>query len=173
MTSAPPCILVVMGVSGSGKSTVGGALARHLGWPFAEGDDFHPAANVAKMQSGQPLDDADRKPWLEALAAWIDARLRAGEHGVVTCSALKHAYRDILAKGRPGVVFVYLKGSAETMARHLANRTGHFMPASLLPSQFQALEEPQADERFVAVDAAQPVDAILTEIEACIEKMEG
>ena len=168
MIFASPRVLVVMGVSGSGKSTVADALARHLGWPFAEGDDFHPPANVAKMHSGHPLDDADRKPWLEALAAWIDARLAAGEHGIVTCSALKHTYRDILAKDRPGVVFVYLKGTMETVAGHLANRTGHFMPASLLPSQFETLEEPRADERFVAVDAAQPVETIVAEIESYI-----
>jgi carbohydrate kinase (thermoresistant glucokinase family) len=125
------------------------------------------------MHAGHPLDDADRKPWLEALAAWIDARLDAGEHGVVTCSALKHVYRDILAKGRPGVLFVYLKGTVETMAAHLASRTGHFMPASLLPSQFETLEEPQADERFIALDAAQPVETIVAGIEAYIAEAEG
>ncbi len=163
-------ILIVMGVSGSGKSTIAGALAAKLGWSFAEGDDFHPPENIAKMHSGHPLDDRDRIPWLRSIGAWIDARLAAGEAGIVTCSALKHLYRDLLAKDRPEVLFVYLKGSMETVSEHLAGRVGHFMPTSLLPTQFEALEEPTADEHFIAVDAAHPVSDIVTEVEAYIRR---
>jgi carbohydrate kinase (thermoresistant glucokinase family) len=155
-----------MGVSGSGKSTVAGALAQSLGWTLAEGDDFHAPANIAKMHAGVPLTDADRLPWLGAIAAWIDDRRRAGEPGIVTCSALKRAYRDLLAGDRPEVLFVYLKGSADVMSRHLAGRKGHFMPASLLSSQFETLEEPGPEEPVVTVDAARPVGEIVAEIEA-------
>jgi gluconokinase len=153
-----------MGVSGSGKSTVAGALAQNLGWTLAEGDDFHSPANIAKMRAGTPLNDDDRMPWLRAIAAWIDARRQAGESAIVTCSALKRAYRDLLAGGRPEVLFVYLKGTAAVMSRHLAGREGHFMPASLLSSQFETLEEPTAGEPVLVVDASQPVEAIVSEI---------
>ncbi len=153
-----------MGVSGSGKSTVAGALADRLGWLLAEGDDFHSPENVAKMHAGTPLTDADRLPWLKSIAGWIAARLDAGEAGVITCSALKHSYRDLLSGGRAEVEFVYLKGSPAVMAEHLAGRHGHFMPASLLASQFDTLEEPGADEPVLAVDAGQPVEAIVAEI---------
>jgi carbohydrate kinase (thermoresistant glucokinase family) len=159
-----PRILVVMGVSGSGKSTVAGALADRLGWALAEGDDFHSPENVAKMHAGTPLTDADRGPWLKSIAAWIETRLKAGQSGIITCSALKHAYRDLLGGGRPGVLFVYLKGSPSVMAEHLAGRRGHFMPASLLASQFETLEEPAADEPVLTVDVDQPVEAIVDEI---------
>jgi gluconokinase len=159
-----PRILVVMGVSGSGKSTVAGALAERLGWALAEGDDFHAPENVAKMQSGTPLTDADRLPWLKTIAGWIETRLKAGQSGIVTCSALKHVYRDLLAGGHPEVEFVYLKGSPAVMAQHLAGRHGHFMPASLLASQFDTLEEPGADEPVLTVDVDQPIDAIVAEI---------
>src|SRR5450755_3428436 len=131
-----------MGVSGSGKSTVAEALARSLCWTLAEGDDFHSPANIAKMHSGTPLTDSDRMPWLNSIAAWIDQRRQAGESGIVTCSALKRTYRDLLSGGRPEVLFVYLKGTVELMAHHLAGREGHFMPAALLASQFETLEEP-------------------------------
>jgi carbohydrate kinase (thermoresistant glucokinase family) len=159
-------ILIVMGVSGSGKSTVAEALAQSLGWTLAEGDDFHSPANIAKMHAGAPLNDEDRIPWLSAIAAWIDARRRAGVAGIVTCSALKRAYRDLLAGDRPEVLFAYLKGSADVMSRHLAGREGHFMPASLLSSQFDTLEEPSSDEPVITVDAARPVGEIVAEIEA-------
>ena len=159
-----PRILVVMGVSGSGKSTVAGALAERLGWPLAEGDEFHSPENIAKMHSGTPLTDADRLPWLKSISAWIETRLKAGQSGIVTCSALKHTYRDLLTGGRPEVLFVYLKGSPEVMAKHLAGRHGHFMPASLLASQFDTLEEPGPDEAVLTVDDDQPVDAIVAEI---------
>jgi carbohydrate kinase (thermoresistant glucokinase family) len=159
-----PHILIVMGVSGSGKSTVAGALAERLGWALAEGDDFHSPANVAKMHAGTPLTDADRLPWLKSVAGWIETRLKAGQSGIVTCSALKHSYRDLLTGGRPDVRFVYLKGSPEVMAKHLAGRHGHFMPASLLASQFETLEEPAADEPVLVVDDDQPVEAIVDEV---------
>ena len=143
-------VLVVMGVSGSGKSTVARALADRLGWELGEGDDLHSPANVAKMAGGQALSDADRGPWLAAVAGWIDAHLRAGRPGVITCSALRRAYRDVLR--RDAVVFVYLRGSREVIAQRLAVRRGHYMPATLLDSQFAALEEPGPDEHAITVD---------------------
>ena len=144
--------LVVMGVSGAGKSTIARRLAAELGWDFAEGDDLHPAANVIKMAAGEPLTDADRAPWLERVAGWIDAEIAAGRHGVITCSALKRAYRDRLR--RPQVVFVYLQVPRAELERRLAGRTGHYMPASLLDSQLDALEPPGEDEAAFTVDAA-------------------
>lgn len=151
-------VLVVMGVSGSGKSTVARLVAGRLGWGFAEGDDLHPASNVAKMQAGQPLTDEDRWPWLGSIAAWIRERTEAGIPGVVTCSALKKSYRDVL-RGE-GVVFVHLSGSQERISERLAVRRGHFMPAALLSSQFEALEVPSAEEDFITVEAgATPSDA--------------
>jgi carbohydrate kinase (thermoresistant glucokinase family) len=144
-----------MGVSGSGKTTVGEGLAARLGWPFLEGDSLHPPANVAKMGSGIPLDDADRRPWLEAIAAHIDAWRAARSPGIVACSALKRRYRQRIIGERPEVRLVYLQGSPALIGQRVATRTGHFMPASLLQSQFEALEEPGPDERPITV----PVDA--------------
>src|SRR3954469_13002689 len=138
--------LVVMGVSGSGKTTVAIGVAHRLGWVFAEGDDFHPAANVEKMRAGHPLTDADRVPWLRSLAEWIGAREAAGENAVMTCSALKRAYRDVLADGHPSVRFVHVTASAETIRLRLQRRRGHYMPASLLDSQLATLEPLQPDE---------------------------
>ncbi|MCU1547214.1 MAG: gluconokinase [Arthrobacter sp.] len=140
-------VLVIMGVSGSGKSTVAGLIARRLGWDFAEGDDLHPEANVAKMQAGQPLTDEDRWPWLESIADWIRAHTASGTPGVVTCSALKKRYRDVL-RGE-GVVFVFLDGGRDRISDRLASRHGHFMPPALLESQFEALEAPTEDENFI------------------------
>jgi gluconokinase len=148
--SALPTVLVVMGVSGTGKSTVAGLLAERLGWPFEEGDELHPAANVEKMERGVPLTDEDRWPWLDRIGAWIDAQGRAGEPGIVTCSALRRAYRDRLR--RPNVVFVFLSGTREVIQRRMAARSGHFMPLSLLDSQLATLEPPGPDERVVTVD---------------------
>lgn len=163
-------VLVMMGVSGSGKTTIAKAVAERLGWPFQEGDDLHPAANVAKMHAGVPLDDDDRAPWLAAVAAWIDARLAAHEPGVVTCSALKHAYRDVLVGARAGVRLVYLHADKAVIERRLAARTGHYMPASLLDSQFATLEEPGAEEHALVVDVGgdvgQSVDGVLRGLEA-------
>jgi len=143
-------VLVLMGVSGCGKSTVAGLLAGQLGWDLAEGDDMHPAANIAKMSAGMPLDDADRWPWLARVAEWIRTRTTEGRPGVVTCSALKRSYRDVL-RG-PSVVFVYLAGSRELIARRLTARHGHFMPVALLDSQFATLEPPGPDEQAITVD---------------------
>jgi gluconokinase len=135
-----------MGVSGSGKSTTGERLALELGWPFRDADSFHPAANVAKMSAGIPLSDDDRWPWLAAIAAWIDEGRGNHEPRVVSCSALKRAYRRVLLDGRPDVRLVFLKGDIELIAARMGRRTGHFMPPSLLASQFDALELPSADE---------------------------
>ncbi|WP_269856216.1 gluconokinase [Streptomyces sp. RPT161] len=137
-------MVVVMGVSGSGKSTVGGLLAERLGVPYAEADDFHPPANIAKMSAGHPLDDADRAPWLDAIAAWITDRGREG--GVVSCSALKRSYRDRLRAAAPDLFFVHLDGPPELIASRLAARMEHFMPAGLLRSQLEALEPLEPDE---------------------------
>lgn len=153
--SAAPSVLVVMGVSGSGKTTIAVLLAERLGWPFEDGDDLHSAANVAKMRDGVPLTDEDRWPWLDAVAAWIDeARATDGGRGVIVCSALKRRYRDVLTRGRPDVRLVYLQGDYELIARRQAARVGHFMPASLVASQFEALEEPGPDEDPITVSVA-------------------
>jgi gluconokinase len=161
---ARPAVLVLMGVSGSGKTTVAALLAGELHWPFEEGDALHPPANVAKMAAGHPLNDADRAPWLEKIAAWVGERLAAGENGVITCSALKRKYREAIAQGRPGVVFVYLAGSHETIGTRLAARHGHFMPSALLESQFADLEAPAADEPHLRVDVGPPPRAIARHI---------
>ncbi len=148
-----PKYLVVMGVSGCGKSTVAAALAQLLGWPFIEGDALHSGANIQKMAAGVALTDADRWPWLQAVAAVI-ARWRGdGVSGVITCSALKRAYRDVVRDGGDDVWFVYLHGDKAVMQRRMAERQGHFMPASLLDSQFAALEEPGPDEPAITVAA--------------------
>jgi gluconokinase len=153
-----PTILVVMGVSGSGKSTVGQPLAERLGWDFEEGDDLHPRANIEKMARGEPLDDADRAPWLEAVRGWIDRELAAGRSGMIACSALKRAYRDRLSQGRPEVRFVYLRGDEPVIRERVEHRRGHFMPPELLHSQFETLEEPTPDERPIVVDVRQSVE---------------
>lgn len=149
--SAVP-VIVVMGVSGSGKSTVGGLLADRLGVPYAEADDFHPAANIAKMSAGHPLDDADRAPWLDAIADWIEQRGEGG--GVVTCSALRRRYRDRLRVASPGLFFVHLDGPPELIAARLQARMEHFMPPELLRSQFEALEplDPQEAGAVIPID---------------------
>jgi gluconokinase len=151
--------IVVMGVSGSGKSTVGAALAQRTRVPFADADDFHPPANIEKMTSGQPLDDDDRYPWLEAIGEWLAARCADG--GVMSCSALKRKYRDQLRRHCPDVIFLHLAGSPEVIGTRQASRPGHFMPASLLASQFQTLEPLQADERGVAIDVDQNIDSVV------------
>ena len=143
-----------MGVSGSGKTTVGEALAKRLGWRFVEGDDFHPPENVAKMASGHPLNDADRWPWFDRIVAEMRRLTAHGENAVIACSALKAAYRERLAAGGD-MRIVYLKGDESTIAARLARRSGHFMPPSLLPSQFAALEEPKD---AIVVDIRRPVD---------------
>ena len=144
-------ILIVAGVSGSGKTTVGALLAGRLGWLFADADDFHPAANVAKMRAGIPLTDEDRWPWLRAIAAWMDDAIARGESAVVTCSALKRRYRDVLLAGRPEARLVFLSVDRELLERRLAARHGHFFPQQLLDSQLAALEPVGPDENAVAV----------------------
>ncbi|HZA67865.1 MAG TPA: gluconokinase [Geminicoccaceae bacterium] len=159
-------VVVLMGVSGSGKTEVGTRLAEALGGTFVEGDDYHPPANVAKMRSGVPLDDADRQPWLERLSREIGTWLDAGKAVVLACSALKQRYRDILKAGRPGVRFVHLKGDEALIRKRLDKRRGHYMPASLLESQFAALEE-AGDAITVGIDA--PPDAIVAEIRQALD----
>jgi len=146
-----PVVLVIMGVSGAGKSTAGENLAAEFGWPFRDADSFHPPENVRKMSAGIPLDDDDRWPWLAAIAAWIDERRANGQHGIVTCSALKRRYRDRLLAGRDDVRLVYLSGDIELIADRMGRRKNHFMPPALLESQFAALEEPAADENPLIV----------------------
>jgi gluconokinase len=158
--------IVVMGVSGSGKTTVGEALAAALGWRFVEGDAFHPAANVAKMASGHPLDDDDRRPWLEALAAEIGKDDAAGRSSVVGCSALRRAYRDILRAGAPDVRFLHVHGDEALLAARVSHRPGHFFPAALLESQLATLEPLGPDERGFVVDVAAPVDQVVAEARA-------
>jgi carbohydrate kinase (thermoresistant glucokinase family) len=143
--------MIVMGVSGSGKSTVGALLASRLRWDFGDADWFHPASNVDKMHCGIPLTDEDRWPWLDAIAAWIDKTRRSGAGGVIACSALKRRYRDVLIGDRADVRLVYLRGDEELIARRIATRHEHFMPRSLLRSQFEALEEPGPGENPIIV----------------------
>jgi gluconokinase len=168
MSEAPaaPPILLVMGVSGSGKTTVGSLLAARLGWDYAEADAFHSAANIAKMAAGQPLTDEDRRPWLAAIGDWIDATTAAGRPGVVTCSALKRSYRDDLRANRPQVRLVYLDADAETVQSRLTARNGHFFPPELLASQFADLEPPAADEHALRVPIGPDPRAIVDEVVA-------
>lgn len=153
--------IVVMGVSGSGKSTVGAALAQRLRVPFADADDFHPPANIAKMTAGEALDDDDRHPWLEAIGEWLGERCSSG--AVMSCSALKHRYRDQLRSHCPSVRFLHLSGTPEVIGARQASRPGHFMPASLLASQFDTLEPLAADEVGETIDVSQSIDSIVDE----------
>jgi gluconokinase len=164
-----PFAVVVMGVSGSGKSTIAEHLAAHLGWRYVDGDLFHPPSNVAKMSAGHPLSDEDRWPWLRAIAAEIDELLAAGISSVVACSALKRVYRDILVHGRDDIRIVMLDGTKELIAKRLAARKGHFMPPGLLDSQFRTLEPPQPSERPVTVSIDAPVDSIVDDIARQLE----
>jgi gluconokinase len=159
-----PCALVVMGVSGSGKSTIADRLAIRIGWRFEDGDSFHPPGNVAKMHSGQPLTDEDRWPWLHAIADEIDRTCGVRERAVIACSALKRAYRDILVHGRDDIRIVFLDGSQELIATRLGARKGHFMPPGLLASQFKTLEPPTPEERPITVAIDRPVEIIVEDI---------
>jgi gluconokinase len=166
--------IVVMGVSGTGKTTVGRLLAERLGVPYAEADDFHPAANIAKMSAGTPLNDDDRGPWLDAIGAW--AAGRRGQGGVVSCSALKRRYRDRLRAADPGLFFVHLRGDRALIARRLDERRGHFMKRALLDSQFADLEPLEADEHGTAVDVSATPEEIAGEAVAAFratERAEG
>jgi gluconokinase len=165
--------IVVMGVSGSGKSTVAEGLVERLGWEFAEGDDFHPPANVAKMRAGQPLDDDDRWPWLRLLADWIGERERAGRSVVVTCSALKRSYRDLLRDGHPSVWFAHVTADPDLLRERVSGRTGHYMPVSLLESQLAALEPLQDDEPGASISGAGAPEAVVDELLAVLERERG
>jgi len=161
-----PAAIIVMGVSGSGKSTIGALLAEALGWPFADADGFHPAANVAKMAAGQPLTDEDRWPWLDAIAAHIGASRTAGQPVVVACSALRRAYRERLRAGHCDLIFLHLSGAPEVIAARQAARQGHFMPPSLMASQFATLEDPAAEADAVTVSvSASPHEVVATAID--------
>ena len=160
--------ILVMGVSGSGKTTVGERLAKRLGWTFVEGDRLHPDANVEKMRQGIPLTDADRWPWLDRIGEELKEWGRLGRSGVLTCSALKRAYRDHIRRARPDVRFVYLKGSEALIQDRVGARHHEYMPGSLLHSQFEALEEPAPDEGVVTVEARESVETEVTEIVAAL-----
>lgn len=171
MTDAiPEVILIVMGVSGSGKSTIATLIAKMLHWPMVEGDDLHPPANIFKMTHHMPLDDEDRHPWLVAIGEQIDSWLAKDMGGIVTCSALKRRYRDKLIKDRPNLWFVYLKGSHELIEARLSRRSGHFMPPDLLDSQFADLEEPTNDEPAITVDVTPKPEVIVKNIIAELRK---
>jgi gluconokinase len=156
-----PRFLIIMGIAGCGKSTVAAALAAHLGWPFLEGDGLHPAVNIAKMSAGAALSDADRLPWLHAIAAHIGQWRDAGGHGVVTCSALRRSYRDILRAGPGDVHFVYLKAERALIVERFSARRGHFMPASLIDSQIATLQEPAPDEPVLTLSVTQKLPLLV------------
>ncbi|MFJ2474032.1 gluconokinase [Streptomyces sp. NPDC087659] len=165
-----PHVVVVMGVAGTGKTTIGPLAAEALGVPYAEGDDFHPADNIAKMSAGIPLDDADREPWLDAIGRW--AHGRAGLGGVVSCSALKRIYRDRLRAAAPDVEFLHLTGDRALIERRMAERKGHFMPTALLDSQFATLQPLQDDEAGVAVDVSGSPQEITERAVAALRRLE-
>ena len=162
MTHPGPRVLVFMGVSSTGKSTLAAMLAGRLGWPFQEGDDLHPQANVAKMAAGHALTDDDRIPWLHIVGDWIDARIAAGEPGIITCSALRRRYRDVLR--RPEVTFVHLTGERDVILQRMMRRQGHFMPPALLDSQFRTLEDPEPDEDHISIDVERSPEEQLADV---------
>jgi gluconokinase len=168
-----PSVIVVMGVAGSGKTTIASRLAERLHWRFAEGDSFHPPANVARMRDGIALTDEDRWPWLDAIAAWIEAARASGERSVITCSALKRAYRERLAGGHDDVRFVYLRGDYGLVEQRMAARTGHYMPVALLKSQFDTLEEPQPGENPLVISILLPPEEIVEGIVATMKHPEA
>ena len=161
---ARPTVLLLMGVSGAGKTTTGQRLAKRLHWTFRDADEFHPPENIAKMTAGLPLCDEDRWPWLDAIGDWIDAQRLHGGKAIVTCSALRRIYRDRLCHGRPELKMVYLKGSKALIADRLSRRNGHFMPRALLESQFDTLEEPRREERALVIDVALPPSRVVANI---------
>ncbi|MFE9921997.1 gluconokinase [Streptomyces sp. NPDC005774] len=166
-----PHVVVVMGVAGTGKTTIGPLLAARYGVPYAEGDDFHPPANIAKMSAGTPLDDDDRHPWLDAIGAW--AHERAGLGGVVSSSALKRSYRDRLRAAAPGVVFVHLTGDRALIEDRMSHREGHFMPTALLDSQFATLQPLEPDEAGVAVEVSGSPEEITDQAVAALADLSG
>jgi gluconokinase len=157
-------IVLVAGVAGSGKTTIGKLLARQLGWEFEDGDDLHPAANIAKMRAGVPLTDEDRRPWLLAVAAWMDQRIAAGRSGVIACSALKRSYRHLLSAGRPAMRIVFLQVSRDVLAARLATRPGHFFRPQLLDSQLADAEDPLPAEHGIVVTAESAPADVTAEI---------
>jgi gluconokinase len=165
--------VVVMGVSGSGKSTVAAGLVERLGWDFAEGDEFHPAENVAKMSAGIPLTDEDRWPWLRALADWIGEHERAGKNCIVTCSALKRSYRDLLCDGHPSVWFAHVTADGELIRDRMEHRSGHYMPVSLLESQLALLEALGDDEPGVRISGADSPDAVVEDVLSALSSERG
>jgi carbohydrate kinase (thermoresistant glucokinase family) len=166
-----PCVLICMGVSGSGKSTIARLIDALLGWPFQEGDELHPQANIDKMSHHIPLTDEDRAPWLARCKEWIDGRIAADGKGLITCSALKRSYRDDLIAGRPDQVrILYLKASRELLMSRLARRQNHFMPSTLLDSQLATLEEPGPDENPIVIDVHQPSEEMTREV---LSKLRG
>ncbi|WP_371501196.1 gluconokinase [Kitasatospora sp. NBC_00374] len=172
-SEAAPTVVMVMGVSGSGKTTVGTALARRRGVPFVEGDSLHPPANIAKMSSGRPLDDRDRAPWLRSVAGLIRAATRTGTGAVISCSALKREYRDLFLAAGPGVWFLYLALDREVAHERVAHRVGHFMPAQLIGSQYATLEPLAPDEPGLTVDARAEPRALLALAQAAIARSEA
>lgn len=160
----PPHVIVLMGVSGSGKTSVAEGLHNLLGWPYQEGDQLHPQANIDKMAAGIPLTDADRLPWLELCHDWIVQRLADGGGGILTCSALKRSYRDILRQGSQHVRFVYLDASKSLLEARLSRRQGHYMPPTLLPSQLATLEEPTPDEHALVIECEGPPAEVIARV---------
>lgn len=162
-TTRPTTHVVVMGVSGSGKTTIAEGVVSHTGMTFAEADTFHPRANIAKMESGVALTDEDRRPWLEALNAWMRERSAGGDSTVITCSALRRSYRDVLRAGLPALHFVHLDGPAEVIRERITSRRGHFMPPELLQSQLDLLEPLDADESGIVLDVRHPPEQLVAQ----------
>lgn len=161
---AHPRHVVVMGISGSGKTTIAGRLTEQLGWVFAEADEFHPAANIEKMTAGTPLTDEDRWPWLESMRDWMTQQARTGRSTVVTCSALRRSYRDVLTQAEGTLNFVHLLGNTDLILERMKTRSGHFMPESLLPSQISTLEPLEPDERGVRIENTGTPDGVTADI---------
>lgn len=164
-----PRVLVVMGVSGSGKTSIAEGLRERLGWVFQEGDELHSKENVAKMAAGTPLTDEDRFPWLDRCAEWLRARIAVGEGGLLTCSALRRLYRERLGEGTPGLLFLYIKVPEEVLRERMARRKGHYMPPSLLPSQLRTLEEPTDDEPVLTIPVERTIDETVADVIAALK----
>ena len=172
-TGLKPRVLVVMGVSGSGKTSIAESLRDTFGWVFQEGDQLHSRENIAKMTAGIPLTDEDRWPWLDTCAEWIRARIDAGEGGLLTCSALKRVYRERLGEGSPRLSFLYLKASEDVLRARLGQRRGHYMPPSLLASQLNTLEEPTADEPALVVPVENTVAKTVADVVAALKRLDA
>lgn len=172
----PATHLVVMGVAGSGKSTLAAALSKRLGWACAEADEFHPQANIDKMSQGIPLQDEDRWPWLEEIQAWMTDRARAGESTVLTCSALKKSYRQLLSQAQGRVIFLHLDGGADLIGQRMQGREGHFMPPTLLPSQLatlEALSQEELDAGSLRLDISQTPEQLVAAVVQALDLPAG